>query len=589
MKGVWRCLLVLGLLFPVLFGGLGQPIQDIKIQFLGAAGMVGGACFLVEADGFRFLVDCGSFYAEEGDEGGSGQVLLLVPSDIEAIILTHAHQDHWGRIPKLVLRDGWRGMIYMTEVTSQLLSYRANSRDRHSDLGAMYNTLGYLSLGVERLGYVVDRCEAARKAGDLCVLHASIAGQSTTLCGLNIGRSWGFETGTRDRLDGFRMCMNCVAAEVEILRSLFIAKGYGERWIIAPGISARFLNAGHIPGSAMVLLEFETEEGPFRVNFSGDLGPQTHSFVPHWEIPSESVDVLIIESTYGSSDRRNSSEELERFRGELVRALVDRGRRVIIPVFALDRAQRLLYDVGSLKGMGAIPTGTPVFLGGGTTAEARGAIHKYTELYMQLSLERARYADYFSSLFFEAAQRFEEVSLFADANPYGYRQLSAMEPAPAGPCIIIATLGDCSFSVSERLLCHLGGDPNTEFFLVSYAAAASPCGQIKGIAGTAVERTVTLSQGCSVRVSGERVHQFSAFSGHADAVALQGLVLGLRGLSSVFLVHGSSANIEAFRDRLVGQGLLVEAPSLGAVYQIFPRTTKVSSLELTETVLGSCR
>lgn len=505
-----------------------QPVSSrISLSFLGAAETVGGSCFLLQVNEFRLLVDCGSFYAEEGNCDVLQGSIPPIPSDIDAIILTHAHLDHWGRLPQLVLAQDWSGPVYSTEVTRFLMC--------DSEYGVLANNLGYVSVGEERFVYSIRACSEKRSIKKLCIVHSESGGEYCKWWrkgNERLNHGWSELVTTRSDLSdlGFRLCFECVKGELARIAKVLEPKNYGEVWELAPGLKASFLNAGHIPGSAMVLLEIELDGDSLTVLFSGDLGSGQHPFLRDWVLPDEGVDVLVLESTYGMEERLPFKAELERFYTELQDAL-GRGSRIVIPAFALDRSQRILYHIGQGKEQGWVDSDTAVFLCG-------SSVQDYTELYKQLASFTEELRSYsLTDGFAEALPRFSIGG--KEGSPYSYtpiRSLETGEDLPAAPCIFIATSADGMYSVSRELICRTLEDGSGEYFLVAYADHLSPAGQLRAIKD--LERN-TLNIACgSYDVPADRIQTFNCFSGHAERCRLLELVECCHPGAVAFLVHG---------------------------------------------------
>lgn len=259
-----------------------------KITFYGAARQVTGSCYLIETEHHRLLLECGMRQGEDEDEIEPGAPLLpFDPQTIDAVILSHAHLDHTGLAPLLV-RRGYRGPLYMTATTCQLLPIM------HKDSAFL------LMKDVE---WSNKRRQRAGKP-PLEPLYT----------------------------------LNDVERELTLCEGLH----YEEKREILPGVELCFRDAGHILGSGIVELWFDGR----KLVFSGDLG-NSHS--PLLEDPSliESADILLMESTYGDRNHRSNEETLREFREALDKAVED-GGNVLIPAFAVGRTQDLLYHLGQM-------------------------------------------------------------------------------------------------------------------------------------------------------------------------------------------------------------------------------------------------
>ena len=271
------------------------------LTFCGAAGTVTGSCSLLESPAARFLVDCGLFQGNRTTRDLNYQDFPFDPRKVEFVILTHAHTDHSGLLPKLV-KHGFEGKIFATKQTIDLLQFML--RD-----GASIQESNTERFNRKRQRRGQERIEPLYTMAD-----------------------------AEHTLEQLR------PAEYE-------------DWLEPmPGVSVRFWNAGHILGSASAELKLDDDSGDMlRMLFSGDLGPDEKVFHPEPDAP-EGFDYIICESTYG--DRERDEYTLEKRREALCKELVDgleRGGNVIIPSFAVERSQELLHDIGYLMSAGTLP------------------------------------------------------------------------------------------------------------------------------------------------------------------------------------------------------------------------------------------
>ena len=278
-----------------------------SLKFCGAAGTVTGSCYLVRSGGVAFLVDCGMFQGAKRLKELNYGAFPFDPAEIAFVLLTHAHIDHAGLVPKLILA-GFDGPVYATHGTRDLLSF-------------MLADSGYIQ---EREVAFLNRRNQQRGRETVEPIYA---------------REDGVAALTRFRTVDY------------------------ETWLdLGHGLRARFWNAGHILGSASIEIEIPRHDQPkLSVLFSGDIGPDHKSFHPDPEAP-KGFDWVICESTYGGESRPSVTpgERRERFAQEIERALADDGI-LLIPAFAVERTQELLLDLLMLRRAGRIPA-KPVFL-----------------------------------------------------------------------------------------------------------------------------------------------------------------------------------------------------------------------------------
>lgn len=278
-------------------------MRDLPIiRFFGAAGTVTGSCFMVESGTARVLVDCGLFQGSKTEKELNYRAFPFDPHTLDAVILTHAHIDHSGLVPKLV-KAGYAGPVFATEATRDLC-------------GVMLPDAGHIQeLEVEQL----NSRNRHRGRGEVTPIYTA----EDAVAAANRIQAIGFETWHQ----------------------------------AATGIRFRFWNAGHLLGSASVEMEIQTEtaEHPTRILFSGDIGPGNKLLQPEPEAPA-GWDYLICESTYGDTDREDNTEAERRDAlRAVVKAAVHPDGALLIPSFAVERTQELLADLVYLMEAGKVP------------------------------------------------------------------------------------------------------------------------------------------------------------------------------------------------------------------------------------------
>lgn len=262
----------------------------MKITFLGAAGEVTGSCFLVQTGNIRFLVDCGMVQGGRDAPMRNRQAFDFEPSEIDFVLLTHAHIDHSGLLPKLV-KEGYTGYIYATPATTDLLDVLLPDSAHIQEVEA------------ER---------AQRKPRSQRGRHY---GLTEPIYELN------------DALDSLR--------HLKIIN-------YDEKQEIAPGIQCRFRDAGHILGSAIIEVWVTEGNTSRKIVFSGDLGQPDRPILRDPTFIQE-ADILIMESTYGDRPHRTQNSTEEEIAG-IINDTLPKGN-VIIPAFAVGRTQEVIYEL----------------------------------------------------------------------------------------------------------------------------------------------------------------------------------------------------------------------------------------------------
>ncbi len=272
----------------------------MQLTVQGAAREVTGSCHVVQAHGRTFLLDCGLFQGRRSEVQQKNLTLPVPIHEIDAIILSHAHIDHSGRLPLLV-REGYAGAIHCTRATrdlcSPMLADSAFIQEKDAEHLAWHKREHFEPLYAMR---------DATRAIELMVPHA-----------------------------------------------------YEERFEVAPGVFVTFSEAGHILGSASITLEVVNGEHVKRLVFSGDIGRSGLPIIRDPSPPGD-ADWVLMESTYGNRDH----ESVEGARAELARVVREtaaRGGRVLVPAFAVGRTQELVYDLHQLADAGEIPR-IPIYI-----------------------------------------------------------------------------------------------------------------------------------------------------------------------------------------------------------------------------------
>ena len=462
----------------------------MKISFHGADRGVTGSCHLVECAGKRILVDCGLYQGGRELDEENAEPFGFDPAGIDFLLLTHAHLDHCGRIPLLV-RRGFQGEIVTTAASREL---------------ARLVLLDSAHLQEE------DAARRARTAARRGEEHPAEPLYRVL-----------------DALDSFDRFGRSVR--------------YGTPLELAGGIRASFLDAGHILGSACILLELEEGARRRRVLFSGDLGNSGRPILRD-PSPPPAVDVVVMETTYGDRLHRPLGPSVEELH-EAVRDTFRRGGNVIIPTFALERAQEILYYLREGVEGGRLPRTTQVFLDSPMAISATEIFKRHPECYDAET----------SELFRQGHDPFQLPGLHFTRETAESMAINRIE---AG-AVVLAGSGMCTGGrVRHHLKNHLWRRQSSVVF-VGYAARGTPARQI--IDGA--REVPILGESIPVRA---RIHTINGFSAHADRDELLAWHAQASPTATTFLVHGEEDTMAQLASRL--KGARVEMPSPHQAFEL---------------------
>jgi len=455
----------------------------MRVTFHGAVRTVTGSMHLVDADGIRLLLDCGLFQGRREDFYTVNSRFPFSPSSVDAVILSHAHLDHCGNLPTLV-RQGFKGFIYCTPATRDLtgLVLRDSAKVQRQDTSTVNDVR--VQSGLAPVEPLYGENEAEQTVKQLLTVP------------------------------------------------------YHQTFSIGP-ISITFYDAGHILGSAITLVEM----GGRTLGFTGDLGRPGAPILPDAETPP-SVDVLLCESTYG--DRTHPAiADGERRLAEVVRTTVARGGKVLIPSFALGRAQDIAYALHRFREDNRIPD-IPAFVDSPMAVDATEIFRLYPESFDQ-----------------------ELRSHLEQHDPFGFKQLRYVRSVTDSkalntlnvPFIVIATSGMVE---SGRILHHLRrhvGDPRSSLVLVSFQAENTLGRRL----ADGVSPVNILGAPHDVRL---QVHQLDAFSAHADREELSAWIRKLPSVGRIYCVHGEATQSSSLATHLRTLGFTAEVPERGQQIEV---------------------
>jgi metallo-beta-lactamase family protein len=452
----------------------------MEIEFLGAARTVTGSMHLVHAPRARVLLDCGMFQGRRRESFDRNRELPVAARKVDAVVLSHAHIDHSGALPILV-KHGYRGPIFVTPATR-------------------------------------DLCDAMLRDA------AMIQTQDARYINKQIARG-----------DDSMEPVEPLFEEVDVERTLerMVPIAYDEPRVIAPGVTLTFLDAGHVLGSAISALDIEDEGKTKRLVFTGDLGRKNMPILRDPEVPS-GANVLITESTYG--DRLHPPiEDMDGELAAIVKAVHARGGKVVIPTFALERAQEILYALSRLTRRGDVPK-LDVFVDSPLTVKITDVFRRHPECFDEDA--RAR--------------------LLGDDSPFDFASLTYVSDkeeskaidASSRPAIILAASGMCE---AGRVLHHLKAtieDPKNAVVIVGFQAQHTLGRRI-------VERRPRVKIFGVERDLRASVHVLGGFSAHGDQNDLLEFARASRdrgNLSKIALVHGDEPAQRVLEQKLRDEG-----------------------------------
>jgi metallo-beta-lactamase family protein len=462
----------------------------IEIEFLGGAQTVTGSKHLVRTSGATVLLECGLFQGRRREAWAQNHVLPVDHESLDAVVLSHAHIDHSGALP-LLYKQGYRGSIFATPATRDLCVPMLLDAAMIQEADARH---------IERL---IERDHAEIEPAQMLY--------------------------SRDD----------AVAVVEQM----IAVPYRRRQVVAPGVTCTFLDAGHVLGSAIVVLDIDDEGEHTRIAFTGDLGRHHLPILRDPEVP-DGAHCLIMESTYG--DRLHDPiEQAGDALAEVIQRTFQRGGKVIIPSFALERAQEIIYELKQLKARGRLPN-IPVYVDSPLTVKLTEVFKQHPDCYDRETFDLLNSGD--SPFDFEGLHYVSDVE-----------ESKAIDAKP-GPAIIISASGMCE---GGRVLHHLRatiGRPENTVVIVGFQAEHT-------LGRRLVEkRDEVRIFGLAYRREAE-VAVLNGFSAHADQAGLLDYAESVRRrgkLRRVILVHGEPGAQAALMKELDERGFpTVNAPAAG--------------------------
>lgn len=446
----------------------------MKLTSFGAALEVTGSQHLLEVNGKKILMDCGLFQGHRKHAFEKNQHFAFDPASVDIVLISHAHIDHTGNLPHLI-KEGFKGLIFSTEATRNLCLPMLLDSAYIQEQDAKYFS--------------------KKQLGDTAVPMEPIYD----------------------------------AEDVERTMEQFHDLPYNTQYKLFDDIYVTLYEAGHVLGSSMIVLDIRDQEDgkQKRLVFTGDLGRDRLPIINDpYDI--EKADYLMIESTYGNRKHAPIEEGVPEL-ARVINRTVKRGGKVIIPSFAFERTQELIYSLHLLLDRKEIPTNLPIFIDSPLATHLTDIFKQHIELYDE-----------------EIRENFK-----LGHNPFDPSQLRHTQSVEEskklnffiGPCVIISSSGMCE---AGRIRHHLKNnieDPKNTIAIVGYMAE-----------NTLGRKLVDGAEFIKIfdqmyKVNAEVVIMES-FSAHADKDDLDEFIKGIKGLKKVMLVHGEPSQSEAFAERI---------------------------------------
>lgn len=446
----------------------------MRINFHGAAHTVTGSQHLLEINGHRLLLDCGLYQGQRSETYERNLNFAYDPRSVDAVILSHAHIDHCGNLPNLV-RHGYEGPIYAVAATVDLATIMMADSGRIQESDAEFVNKKRMKRGESTIQPLYTESDAVKAA------------------------------------------------------TLFHGVQYDEPFEPIPGVVARFIEAGHILGSAAISLEVEEKGRKIRFWFSGDIGRYKLPLLRDPILP-EDVDYLLMECTYGDKPHDDPTAAFEEFH-DVVARTINRGGKVIVPAFAVGRTQELVYHLNMMMYADHM-TPVPVFVDSPLAVHASTVFTKHPECFdaeTRWFVQQARHPalDFKMLTYVQSVEESKALNLRKD------------------PMIIISASG---MAETGRILHHLKNNVENPLNTVCIVSWQAP--------NTLGRRLADREK--QIRIFGEpyevkaEIATIGGLSGHAGQDLLTSYALNTKkSVKKVFLVHGEAMPAAALTEKLL--------------------------------------
>jgi metallo-beta-lactamase family protein len=463
----------------------------MELQFFGAACEVTGSMHLLTVSGKRILLDCGLFQGRRMEAFEKNSRFPYDPASIDLLVLSHAHIDHSGNIPQLV-KQGFSGPVFCTHATQDLVNIMLQDSAHIQQKDVEYVNKKQEKKGLPAIQPLYT-IEDAR---------------------------------------------NCIPQ--------FIGLGYNRPFPLTPEIMLTFRDAGHILGSAIVILDIEEQGRKRRLTFTGDLGRKNLPIIRD-PVQVDATDILITESTYGNRFH-DPIEDMKPSVQKVVQETVARGGKIIVPSFSVGRTQELVYYLHELFNEGKLPE-IPIYVDSPLSVNVTEIFRLHRECYDQET---------------------EDLFLGNDQDPFGFFRLKYIRQvedskklnSSTEPCMIISASGMCE---AGRILHHLKNnamDARNTILVIGFMAENTLGRRI-------VEKQPVLKIFGDEIPLRAQVVVMNGFSAHADQNELMAFFNGIKKQpEEVFVVHGEPESANSLADLIRSRGPRVHVPERGDKFQV---------------------